>query len=158
MSLVVFFTLAWLAVFYLYGLNKHWTVIENTFIFLLVLVLHINFTWIAGEELKWFTVTEHPMTYAAYLIQRTILIPTVFVIVLNWIASASSWSRKLWTIAGSLLLLLVIQWISTAYELLRYEQWNTGYDLLYLVLLMSLVMILHRGYQTWIPKETEGIK
>ncbi|MEY2191982.1 hypothetical protein AB7942_04485 [Neobacillus sp. BF23-41] len=83
MGLVVFFFLAWLVVSLFAVIKKKLTFAENSLIFLVILIVSINISWIVIEELKLIKRTQESLEYTAYLLNRSVITPFLILIQVN---------------------------------------------------------------------------
>lgn len=63
MGFVVFFFLTWLFVSIFAAMPKKLTFVENTLVYLVILIVSINFSWIVIEELKLMSLTKNGFNY-----------------------------------------------------------------------------------------------
>lgn len=141
MEFVIFFFITWLAVF-IYGLmQKELTVVESTFVFLIILVVSINFSWIVIEELKLIKLTEKGLPYTAFLLSRSIIIPILILIQLNFLVKSESYLIKSVTLFSSVLALVGISFISSSLNITEFTKWNLGYEAIYYLCLNLIGMI-----------------
>ncbi|HYK73133.1 MAG TPA: hypothetical protein VEV44_08430, partial [Pseudoneobacillus sp.] len=83
MGFVVYFFVAWLVISIFTIIKKRLSIVENTLVFLIILILSINFSWIVNEELKLVTISKKGLDYTAFLLNRSIIIPIMIVIHVN---------------------------------------------------------------------------
>lgn len=83
MGFVTFFFLTWLFVLIFAFIRKKLTIVENTLVFLIILIVSINFSWIIIDEMKLITLTKNGFDYTGYLLNRSIIIPILLLIQLN---------------------------------------------------------------------------
>ena len=135
MGFVLIVFLAWLVLMLFTSMNKKLTFIENTFVYLVALVIHINFTWIVYEELNMAKISQHILDNSAFLIHRSITIPLTVAITLNLYRTAHSFGSKLFKTALSVLFLILAVVIALYFDIVEYKKWNIGYEIIYLFLL-----------------------
>jgi hypothetical protein len=144
---VVFFFAAWLAVFVFCTMVKSLSPIENTFIFLVVLILYINVAWIVIDELKYIRVAADGLNYTAYLIYRTLLVPTIFVILFNVFYRRRSIEYGLLAAVLCIGAVLALNGLARGYGILAYKRWNIIYDGVLLVFLQIGMFYVHRMFR-----------
>lgn len=83
MGFVVFFFVAWLVVSIFSLIKKKLSIIENTFVFLIILILSINFSWIVIEEWKLISLSKKGFEYTGYLLNRSVILPMLILIQIN---------------------------------------------------------------------------
>lgn len=134
MAFTVFFVSAWLITSLFTILPKRLNLIENTFLFLTISVININWTWIINEELKYVKITDDSVNYAGFLILRSIIIPTLLMIAVNLYTRFSpSAMKKVWIIVVSVTCLLLLHILSRVLDVSTYNDWNLGFDAIYYV-------------------------
>ncbi|MEK3883665.1 hypothetical protein [Paenibacillus sp. PL2-23] len=147
MGFVTAFVAAWLAAFIFYGMNKRLSVVENTFVFLVAMIIGIHLTWFVVEELQWIESTDEGFLYAGALLYRSVIFPLVTVILMNVVCRLGAVSRQLLAGAISLLALLALNAAFLFYDIQRYVKWSLLYEALAIVLMQLLVYVLLRFYR-----------
>jgi len=147
MGFVVMFAAAWLAVFVLYSMNKSLSVLENAFVFLIVLTLGINISWIVAEEFKLIALTKNGLLYSGFIIFRSVVVPLLLVIAMNVIFKYKSAWGVVFAVAGTLAVFLALNGAALFYKIHRYERWNIGYDALVFLSLTAVVYALLQLYR-----------
>ncbi|UOR13735.1 hypothetical protein [Halobacillus amylolyticus] len=131
MAFAVFFFTSWLVLALFLAIPKKLSIIENTFVFLIILVISINWTWIIYEEMKLIKSTKDAMDYTAFLLFRSIIIPMILVTQLNLLCRANTFAKSLLNVSTSLAILLLLTFFSTFFNMTNYIKWNIGYDAIY---------------------------
>ncbi|UOQ92125.1 hypothetical protein MUO14_16720 [Halobacillus shinanisalinarum] len=131
MAFAVFFFASWLVLTLFLVIPKKLSIIENTFVFLIILVISINWTWIIYEEIKLIKSTEETMEYTAFLLFRSVIIPMILVTQLNLLCRANKFTKSLLILSTSLAILLLLTFLSTFFNMANYIKWNIGYDAIY---------------------------
>jgi hypothetical protein len=149
MGFVVLFSVAWIAVFVLKGMAKSLTVLENALIFLVVMTISINVSWILIDELHYIQAAQNGLKYAAYLICRSMLVPLVFVIATNYMYRFESAAAKWLTVAIWAIVVLGIHAIEQWFRILQYRQWNYAYDAIYVLLLEAIAYYVLKLFRKW---------
>ncbi|XEC94749.1 hypothetical protein AB6A23_26265 [Paenibacillus tarimensis] len=139
MGFVIIFFATWLAVFGFAAMTKSLSVIENTFIYLVVFIVTVHFSWIVIEELKWIKLAGDPMSYAAYIIYRTFLLPMLYVMLFNMVYNASSRGVALVIAFAILAVTLAVNGVLLFYDVYRYVQWNINLTAITYILLQVLI-------------------
>lgn len=135
MELVVFFFISWLVIALFGVMKKNVNLIESTFIFLIILILSINFSWIITDELKYITITQKGLPYSAFLLNRSIIIPFLILIQLNFIIITNKLSQKSIILIASVLLLDGISFLSTRLNVTEFKNWSLWYESIYFLIL-----------------------
>ncbi|WP_274361752.1 hypothetical protein [Paenibacillus thermotolerans] len=144
---VVIFLAAWLAVFGFYSMRKSLTIIENAFIFLTVLILSINFSWIVIEELHRVEESRRGIDYTALLISRSILIPMLLVIALNAIYLAKKNGGAWLAALAAVVLIAGVNVLGLLLGIMKYVRWNLLYDIVYAAAMLGAAYGLHKLYR-----------
>ena len=144
---VITFAAAWLAMFIVYGMNKKLSVLENTFVYLVVLILGINIAWIVASELKLTTITKDAVLYAGFILYRSVLTPLIYVILMNVMFRARTVALRLLYAGGALILMLALESLMMAYEIIRYVQWSLWHEAIEAALLIAVTYWLLRLYR-----------
>jgi hypothetical protein len=147
MGFVVLFAAAWLSAMIVYSMEKSLSILENAFIFLLVLIIGINVSWIVGEEFKLMKITKDGLLYAGFILERSIVVPIIYVILMNAVYSARSVARALLYAGVALGILLGLRGVLLFYRILEYDGWNLLYDAIQIVLLQALIYALVQLYR-----------
>ncbi|MGA5689688.1 hypothetical protein [Cytobacillus pseudoceanisediminis] len=142
MGFVLIVFLAWLVLMLFTSMNKKLTFIENTFVYLVALVININFTWIVYEELNMAKISQQILDNSAFLIHRSITLPLTVAITLNLFRTAPSFGSKIFKTILSVLFLVLAVVIARYFDIVDYRKWNIGYEIIYLFLLHLLVQSL----------------
>jgi hypothetical protein len=142
MGFVLIVFLAWLVLMLFTSMNKKLTFIENTFVYLVALVININFTWIVYEELNMAKISQQILDNSAFLIHRSITLPLTVAITLNLFRTAPSFGSKIFKTILSVLFLVLAVVIALYFDIVDYRKWNIGYEIIYLFLLHLVVQSL----------------
>jgi hypothetical protein len=142
MGFVLLVFLAWLVLVLFTSMNKKLTFIENTFVYLSAMVIHINYTWIVYEELNVAHISQQILNNSAFLIHRSITLPITLAITLNLIRTGDSLGSKFIKVAVSVAFLVSAVMIARYTGIVDYKKWNIGYEIIYLFLLHLVVQFL----------------
>ncbi|QKY70707.1 hypothetical protein [Lentibacillus sp. CBA3610] len=135
MAFSIFFVLTWLAVFTFGVIQKKLSLVENTFVFLITLIVSINFSWIVMNELELIKRTEETLPYTASLLNRSIIIPVLLLIQLNMSMARDSFLWKTVVMLSAVLVLVGLSYLMTALNITDNTDWNLGLDAIYFFLL-----------------------
>jgi hypothetical protein len=155
MGFVVFFSVTWIAVFVLSNMAKSLTLLENALVFLVVLIIGINVSWILIDELNMIQATQEGLKYTAYLLCRSALIPLIYTIAVNYMYR--SWTSAAKWLAAAICAIVVLgihageQW----FRILQFRQWNYFYDAIYVLLLELLAYVVLKLFRKWTYTEVE---
>ena len=134
-------------------MRKSLSVVENTFVYLLVLIININATWIINEELKLVNVTEETAPYIGFLLERSLIIPILFVIAFNFFYRNITLRASMLTGFILLIFTLLLRKFSNMLNIYHYKQWNLFYEALYILGLLLITFIIHKGFHNLMRKE-----
>ncbi|UOQ92586.1 hypothetical protein MUO14_19380 [Halobacillus shinanisalinarum] len=147
MGFAVFFFIAWLITALFFVIQKKLSITENTFVFMLILVISINWTWIIYEGFKFIKITEQPMDYTAFLFFRSVIIPVLLIMQLNMIHKSKTFASSALITMTSIVILLLITGLSNYFDLTKYVKWNIGYDALYFSALHFIAYYSHQIFR-----------
>lgn len=153
MGFSFFVFLSFLSITLFVTMRKSLSIVENTFVYLLVLIININATWIINEELKLIDVTEETASYVGFLLERSLIIPILFVITFNYFYR--NITPRAIMITGFILLIftLLLGKFSNMLNIYHYRQWNLFYEALYILGLLLIIFVLHKGFRRLMRKE-----
>ncbi|MCM3214627.1 hypothetical protein M3612_08925 [Niallia taxi] len=156
MAFAVYFFIGWISIICFFVQKKKFSVVENTVLFLCVLIVNLNWTWLIYEELGFITYSHDTWNFVAYLIKRSIVIPLLVLISLNFGRTDASLLKKLTHIIVSSLVILAVTSISHYLKVTTVKDWSILYDFFYYVALHIFGHLIHKWYQTYIvEKENE---
>lgn len=135
MALAVFFLITWLTCCFFAVIKKPLSITENTFIFMLILVININYSWIIIEELKRITLTTNGLNYTAYLLHRSIITPMLATILVNLMWRKKDVAKSIMYFGAILAISFGFDLLSDYYRITIYTKWDFRYDLLYFFVL-----------------------
>lgn len=147
MGFTFFFFVSWIAVTLLWMSRKKLSFAENTCVYLVVLIVSINWNWIVYEELKLVELTKQPLGHTAFLLNRSIIVPAIVVLAVNLIRSFDSPGRKLLVVSLSAGLLVALAAIGSSLHITDYAKWNHGYDALYFLALHAVGLLAQAGFR-----------
>lgn len=137
MGFVVLFAMAWLTIFTFYAMDKSLSIAENAFVYLVILTIDINISWIIEEELKLVELTKNGLSYAGYILCRSIVVPMIFVIMFNAVYNAKSTAMAIVSMGTALAIILALNGLMLAYGIFHYKHWTIFYDAIQIVLVQA---------------------
>ncbi|MGY0693951.1 hypothetical protein ACW2QC_14370 [Virgibacillus sp. FSP13] len=155
MGFAVFFLASWLITAIFVIMAKKLSLIENTAVYLFLLIITINVSWIIIEELKLIKETEEGIKFAAYLLNRSVIIPMTLITQLNFLHRSNTVLRFILTTAVSLIILLGLRALSIYFDIITYLKWNFGYDIIYFVILHLITYYAYQLFQYLARNEVE---
>jgi hypothetical protein len=144
MGFAIFFLTAWLITGIFIVIQKKLTVVENTFVFLVILIITINITWITTEELKLITRTNSAINFTAYLLNRSIIMPLLVLTQINMLRSFNTILEKTLTIVFTVMIMLILSFLSNFFKITHYIKWHYGYDIIYFGFLLFVAYFSYR--------------
>ncbi|MGP4073501.1 hypothetical protein ACTWQB_13200 [Piscibacillus sp. B03] len=140
-ALVVFFTISWFVVALYFVMDKKINILDGTFVYLITLIIAINFSWIVIEELKLITLTEKGQPYMAYIFKRSIITPTVALICLALVLRTRNTFFQVSSIILSVAFLTFTNYLLVPLNVATYNNWNIAYDVLYFIGIIGLSLM-----------------
>ncbi|AEI39690.1 hypothetical protein [Paenibacillus mucilaginosus] len=157
MGFAFFFFVAWMAISVFGFMKKRLTLVENTVLLLLIIVISIHWSWIIFEELKLVEISKEPINYTTFLIHRSITIPLMVVIAINFVKRSASMSKALLTAGLSVLLLVVLVLIGRFVGITHTVHWNLIYDVVYFALLHVIAYFFLKYFHHLGQSEAERV-
>jgi len=143
---VIIFFIAWLTIVVFTVMRKRLSLIENCFVYMVILVININWSWIVFEELDRIIISTAPLKNTAFLIVRSIIVPLVIVGALN--IHGTFFSAKSWYIGIlSVIVLSCVIAIGRYFDVLTYVHWSIVYDILYFMALHVIASVTLKFFQ-----------
>ncbi len=142
MEFVVFFLISWFTIFLFRATNKHIPLLEGTIIYLIILIVSINFSWIVMEELKFITITKEQSPYTSFILNRSIIIPLLMLIQLNFVCMFKKRKYKATVLLITVFLLNSLSWLSISLNIIEYKKWNVWYESSYYLFLCLVSLLL----------------
>ncbi|MCY8234630.1 hypothetical protein [Priestia endophytica] len=153
MGFSFFVFLSFLVITLFVTMRKSLSIVENTFIYLLVLIINVNATWIINEEFKLINVTEETAPYIGFLLERSLIILILFVITFNYFYRNITPRAIMITDFIFLIFTLLLRKYSNMLNIYHYKQWNLFYEALYILGLLLIIFVLHKGFRKLMRKE-----
>jgi hypothetical protein len=155
MGISVFFLIAWLSCTFFAVIKKKLTIVENTFIFLLILVININYSWIVIEEFKRITLTTNGLDYTAYLLNRSVITPMLAIILVNLIGKSKDLAKPILYFMFFLALSFGLSLLSHYFKITIYTKWDFRYDILYFFVLYLIAYYAYKLFRKATYNEVE---
>lgn len=135
MVLALYFFVSWVTTIGFIVMPKRLSFIQNTFIYLITMIISLNWYWVIYQELKLIKLSENPVDYTSFLINRSIAVPLLVVITVNMLKTYKSmgYSILILTLSASILSLLAFGGIY--FNITEYIHWNYAFDFLYFLFL-----------------------
>lgn len=152
MGFAFFFFVSWLVTLFFTVMRKSLSFLENFFVWLVILIVSINWSWIIYEGYKFVEISTKPVDYTAFLFNRSMITPLIIVITLNAIKFTDSRGNSFLYAGFSITILLVLLMVGHFFTITKMNNWNVLFDVLYflslhLIAYFSLYMFrkLKRG-------------
>jgi hypothetical protein len=126
-------------------MQKRLSMVENTFVFLILLIVIINVSWITIEELKLIIRTNSSINYTAYLLNRSVIMPMVLITQLNMLQRCQTITMKVLNIVSTVIIMLGLRVLSNYFNIEKYTKWSYGYDFVYFVLLLLIAYFSYKA-------------
>jgi hypothetical protein len=153
MGFAIFFFLTWLICAVFFVIKKQLCIIENTAVFLIILILNINFAWIVNEELKYIIITKSGIDYIPFLLNRSILLPMILLVYLNLMLRIDKSSyRTIYLTVSSVGLMLGLSFLTTSLRIAEYTTWTHGYDLIFYLFLHFMAFYTYKLFRQFSNK------
>ncbi|WP_442598764.1 hypothetical protein [Neobacillus sp. D3-1R] len=146
MGFVVFFFVSWLFISIYSTIKKRLSIVENTFVFLIILIISINYSWIVIEELKFVSVSKNRLDYASFLLNRSINIPMLIIIHLNLLQWCKTLVMKTVVILSTVAILTGLSIFANHMNMSKYEHWNFAFDAIFFMFLSLIAILLYKLY------------
>jgi hypothetical protein len=147
MSFVVMFVAAWITVIIFYRMNKGLSLAENVFVYLITVLIGMNIYWFIGEEFKLIEVTKDGISYAGYILYKTVTVPVLYVMMMNAVFRFRSTAAALISSGVVLVIILSLNGVLLFYKTLVYTQWNLLLDAAQIVLVQAVSYGLLKLYR-----------
>ncbi|UCZ54885.1 hypothetical protein LGQ02_09130 [Bacillus shivajii] len=135
MGITIFFFASWLVCVAFAVMPKKLSLVENTFVYLIILIVSINFSWIIIEEFKFITLTEDGLDYTAHILNRSVILPMLIIMQLNLIQKSNSVAKSVVIVISTVAIMLGLSFLSTQLNITTHEKWNFGYEVIYFLTL-----------------------
>ena len=142
MVFAVYFLITWAVIIIFSKMPKKLSFMQNTFVFLLVLIISMNWSWIIYEELKLVKLSTELMNYTSFLINRSIAVPLIVVITINLIKLSSSLTKSIIMTLLSTFLLTLLAIGGIYFKVTEYIHWNLAYDIFYFLMLNIISVVI----------------
>lgn len=144
MEFVVYFFLVWLYVSIFAVIDKRLNIVENTFVYLIILIISINYSWFVIDEFSVISLSEKKAPYIAYLINRSVGIPMLSLIFVNVFTRTPTLIQKAMLFVSSVIILVALASISTNLNITKYLNWNYWFDFIYYFILMICAIVAYK--------------
>lgn len=153
MVFALYFFVAWTGIIVFWKMPKSLSFMENSIVFLLTLIISMNWSWIIYQELKFIKLSSEAIDYTSFLINRSIAIPCIIVITVNLIKLSDSLSRSILVTVLSTIFLSVLALGGIYFKVTKYIHWNFAFDILYFLLLNIVGFLFFKFFNTIGNKE-----
>lgn len=153
MKFTLIFVIMWLVIALFTVREKNLTIVDNTFVYLVMLIFNIHYAWLIEGEWKLIKVTAHHLYYISYNLYWYITIPFVILLFINGHNKRKSTFSKVLRGCFSVLFLLILMAICNHYEIISYKNWSLAYDAIYFVALHIIAIYICKTYRKLVYRE-----
>lgn len=153
MVFAIYFFVSWIITFIFVLMPKNLSFMQNSFVFLLTLIISMNWSWIIYEELKLIKLSTNPMDYTSFLINRSIAVPLIVVITMNLLKKSKSFNRFILVLFSSTSFLSLLALGGIYFRVTKYMNWNFAFDFIYFLLLNIVAYLFLIGVNVMENKE-----
>ena len=153
MAFAFYFFVGWLGIYCFFLCKKSLSIVENIILYLLILIVHINWSWLIYEEFLLLKFSHDPTKFVAMLINRSVITPFFILFCFNIISADSSIIKKtIYFLFTSLILTAFVQ-ISILFKSVYLISWNLGYDFIYFLCLLIFCQFFHLFYSNYVMEK-----
>ncbi len=110
---------------------------EGAFLFMIILNIIIDGTWIMAEDMKLIVVSHKIPEYLTFLLYRSVTVPFEILVFLSLLLSFRSSFSKVLVSSGHVISLLLLESLLAHYKIITYVNWYLSYSAIcYLILLV----------------------
>ena len=153
MVFAIYFFVSWIITIIFVIMPKKLTFMQNSFVFLLILIISMNWSWIIYEELKLIKLSTNAMDYTSFLINRSIAVPLIVVITMNLLKISTSLNRFILVLLTSTSFLSLLALGGIYFRVTKYMNWNFALDFIYFFLLNIVAYLFLIGVNVMQNKE-----
>lgn len=135
MVFAISFFVSWITVFIFVIMPKKLSFMQNSFVILLTLIINMNWSWIIYQELNLIKLSTQVMDYTSFLINRTIAVPFIVVITMNFLKISRSFSQFILVLVFSTSFLTLLSLGGVYFNVIEYIHWNFALDFFYFLIL-----------------------
>jgi hypothetical protein len=150
MVFVLYIGAAWFVLSCFSALSNKINKLDNLFLYMTIILLDCNGTWIFIEEMKTIVLTTPRINYFAFLVFRTIVIPCSIMYCQNVLLSAASLKQKFGAAIMTYSFLALMERLATLFYVYTYIKWTLMYSILFYILLQ----ILSHFFLKWFQRST----
>lgn len=147
MGIAFYFLISWVLVAIFAVMKKRLSLPENSFVYLITLIVSVNWAWIIYEEIKLIELSKDPLDNAAFMINRSIGVPMVVLIATNLISKYRDWGRTILTVGISVAFLVSLILYGRYLEITKPVRWNVTFDVLYFTFLHAAAFYGLKGFR-----------
>lgn len=158
MALAFYFFFGWLGIYTFFICKRNLSIVENIILYLLILIIHINWNWLIFEEFAFLKYSHDSSKYISILINRSIVTPLIILICFNIIPKgAPIIIRTICYLCTSLLLTIFVKF-SIFFNAISILDWDLGYDFLYFMGLIYSIYFFHLSYSMYVVEKESSVK
>jgi hypothetical protein len=116
MALTLMLAISWLLLTIWFNYPQKMSRRESIYLFMVILSINISVSWILGYELKKIEIPKQTWEYLAYVLYRSLLVPLLPLMCINWMQLFRSRFKKALLVGGYLLAVWGIEVIGTTFR------------------------------------------
>ncbi|UFJ39927.1 hypothetical protein LOK74_18015 [Brevibacillus humidisoli] len=152
MVLVVFASVTWVILALFMMLPNKLDKQDNTFFFMVLILLNCNGSWIFIEEMKAIKLASPLPANFSFLLFRTIIPYSIMLCQNIWLSSVS-WQQKSIMTITVYTFLTVMEWVGLQFSVYEFEKWHLVYSVVFYIFLQIATFVLYKWYQHAACKE-----
>lgn len=144
MVLALYFFVSWVVSIIFLKMPKSLSFMQNSFVFLVILIISMNWSWIIYQELTFIRLSSDAINFTSFLINRSIAVPCIIAITVNLIHLSKSLVQSLLFTLASTIFLSLSALGGIYFKVTEYVHWHFVYDVFYFLLLNIVGYILFK--------------
>ncbi|GAA0479823.1 hypothetical protein GCM10008986_00330 [Salinibacillus aidingensis] len=136
--------------------KKTLNVLENSFMYLVLVFFVTGYTAVYYINLKLWSVADDPQLFLILRLYELIMIPLLCLWYFNLVEVCKTWLSRIVLTILMTGILGIVQLIMTYWEVIQYKNWQFWQSIVTFVVLLIVVRLLHVWFQSKLQKE--GIK
>ncbi|MGQ7887495.1 hypothetical protein [Paenibacillus sp. WC2504] len=130
---------------------------EEFFLFMIILNVIIDATWIMTEEMKLIVISQKIPEYIAFLLYRSVTIPFVVLFFLRLLLAYRTPFSKVLVGSGYVILLLLLESLLLHYKIITYINWFLSYSSICYIILMVIAYVMLAWYRHTFGQKKDGV-
>lgn len=135
---------------------KRLSFMQNSFVYLLTLMISINWSWIIYEELEFIKLSTQVMENTSFMINRSIAVPLTVVISINFLKISRTLRQFIFVLLLSTSFLSLLALGGIYFNVTKYINWNFAFDFIYFFFLNIIGYLFLIGVNVMENKEVKS--